>query len=395
MEYDRQRKEKEKDKHITENITHQTPQQAYAPQNVKESYSPVTPMGTKKEEPILHQVGKGETLSSLILRYFPYLEEGSPEYKKKYTQIVVGNSMDDKVMQADFLPAGLKLRIPVSEEERKKINATKKKSKQADKETQGTDFYNLWSLIQSQPEEMTDDHVEATLEYQSYMNASLVWQWELGLTKEEAILACRWMVNDMTAMEKEIIWEREARYYALLAKRSFQLGKMKNVADMPVTQQVSYAAEFTHNEAHDDNYYTLTKFIITEVYAKGGKRHLQQTVYSFGFNDSPVILDNATRLRQNYKEGKTGFLYNIVLPGAKGHTHIQPLGKSITGLEGTTKPAKDRKLTSAELDIMMQFLPKHQKKSTTEKYFKYIFKEMTREKLTQDDINENHTKHMK
>ncbi len=40
-------------------------------------------------------------------------------------------------------------------------------------------------------------------------------------------------------------------------------------------------------------------------------------------------------------------------------------------------------------------LPKRQKKSTAEKYFKYIFKEMTREKLTQDDINENHTKHMK
>ena len=67
----------------------------------------------------------------------------------------------------------------------------------------------------------TNAEIEATNEYRAYMDPSLVWQTQLHLTREEALLACQMILMDMRK-GMSIPWQRDARIYALKARH--QLG---------------------------------------------------------------------------------------------------------------------------------------------------------------------------
>lgn len=67
------------------------------------------------------------------------------------------------------------------------------------------------------PAKLSDADIEATNEFRSYMNPMLVWQSQLHLTREEALLACQLILHDLR-QRKSILWKRDARAYALKAQ---------------------------------------------------------------------------------------------------------------------------------------------------------------------------------
>lgn len=76
------------------------------------------------------------------------------------------------------------------------------------------------------PSRLSDADIEATNEYQAYMNPRLVWQRRDRVTREEALLACRLMLRHMRQGHR-VNWQREARLFMNRARR--QLGTLTAV----------------------------------------------------------------------------------------------------------------------------------------------------------------------
>ncbi|HYT56317.1 MAG TPA: DUF4157 domain-containing protein [Verrucomicrobiae bacterium] len=74
------------------------------------------------------------------------------------------------------------------------------------------------------PAKLTDAEIEATDEFKAYMDSKLIWQWQLKVTREEALLASRLILRQMRD-GKPVTWESQARGFALMARK--QLGTLK------------------------------------------------------------------------------------------------------------------------------------------------------------------------
>lgn len=80
--------------------------------------------------------------------------------------------------------------------------------------------------LKHNPSQLSTADIEATNEYRAYMNPALVWQSQLRLTREDALVACQLILGDMRR-GMSISWQKDARTYALKALR-YQ-GKSKEV----------------------------------------------------------------------------------------------------------------------------------------------------------------------
>lgn len=69
-----------------------------------------------------------------------------------------------------------------------------------------------------------DSEIETTNEFKSYMNPGLVWQWKDRMTKPEALLACRLMVEALQRNES-IHWDTDARVYMNSARKLIGITK--------------------------------------------------------------------------------------------------------------------------------------------------------------------------
>lgn len=65
---------------------------------------------------------------------------------------------------------------------------------------------------------LSNADIEATNEYKSYMNPSLVWQTDLHVTADEARLACLMILSDLRA-GTHVDWQSKAREYVLNARK--------------------------------------------------------------------------------------------------------------------------------------------------------------------------------
>lgn len=71
---------------------------------------------------------------------------------------------------------------------------------------------------------LTDAEIEATDEFKAYMDSKLIWQWQLKVTREEALLAAKLILREMRG-GKAVTWESQARSFVLTARK--QLGTLK------------------------------------------------------------------------------------------------------------------------------------------------------------------------
>src|SRR5215475_1482299 len=76
-----------------------------------------------------------------------------------------------------------------------------------------------------------DKDIEATDEFKSYMNSSLVWQWRDKVTSQEAFLACRLIIEAIQRGEP-LKWETDARRFMITARKLINITKSPK-ADCP------------------------------------------------------------------------------------------------------------------------------------------------------------------
>jgi cell division septation protein DedD len=68
---------------------------------------------------------------------------------------------------------------------------------------------------------VTDEAIEETEEFKSYMDHNLIWQWKHHATQDEAYEACRMILWDLWT-GKRVDWDRTATQYLLAARRALQ-----------------------------------------------------------------------------------------------------------------------------------------------------------------------------
>jgi hypothetical protein len=76
-----------------------------------------------------------------------------------------------------------------------------------------------------------DSEIEGSDEFKAYMNSSLVWQWQDKVTRQEAFLACRLLIEAIRRKEP-IKWETDARVFMLRARKLINITKSPK-ADCP------------------------------------------------------------------------------------------------------------------------------------------------------------------
>jgi hypothetical protein len=86
------------------------------------------------------------------------------------------------------------------------------------------------------PSRLSDAEIEATNEYRAYMDPALIWQSQLHLTRDEALLACRLILRALRQGES-LTWQADARTFAMNARR--QLGVTTEATAM-VGQQMTW-----------------------------------------------------------------------------------------------------------------------------------------------------------
>lgn len=69
-----------------------------------------------------------------------------------------------------------------------------------------------------------DDEIEATDEFKKYMNPSRVWQSQDKMTKQEALLACR-LIIEAIQQGKSFKWESDARTFMTTARKLIRITK--------------------------------------------------------------------------------------------------------------------------------------------------------------------------
>jgi hypothetical protein len=74
------------------------------------------------------------------------------------------------------------------------------------------------------PAKLTDAQIEVTDEFKALMDSKLIWQWQLKVTREEALLASRLILREMRD-GKTVTWESQARDFIVAARK--QLGTLK------------------------------------------------------------------------------------------------------------------------------------------------------------------------
>ena len=80
-----------------------------------------------------------------------------------------------------------------------------------------------------------DKEIEASDEFKSYMNSSLVWQRQDKMTREEAFLACRLFIEAIQRGEV-VKWESDARRFMNNARKLINITKSPK-ADCPSSKQ--------------------------------------------------------------------------------------------------------------------------------------------------------------
>jgi hypothetical protein len=76
-----------------------------------------------------------------------------------------------------------------------------------------------------------DKDIEASDEFKSYMNSNLVWQWQDKMTRAEAFLACRLIIEAIQRGEV-VKWENDARGFMNKARKLIKITKSPK-ADCP------------------------------------------------------------------------------------------------------------------------------------------------------------------
>jgi hypothetical protein len=76
-----------------------------------------------------------------------------------------------------------------------------------------------------------DKEIEGSDEFKAYMNSSLVWQWQDKVTREEAFLACRLLIEAIRRKEP-VKWESDARVFMNRARKLINITKTPK-ADCP------------------------------------------------------------------------------------------------------------------------------------------------------------------
>jgi Domain of unknown function (DUF4157) len=69
-----------------------------------------------------------------------------------------------------------------------------------------------------------DKEIEATDEFKAYMNSNLVWQWQDKMTRQEAFLACRLIIEAIQRGEP-LKWENDARGFMNRARKLINITK--------------------------------------------------------------------------------------------------------------------------------------------------------------------------
>jgi cell wall-associated NlpC family hydrolase len=75
-----------------------------------------------------------------------------------------------------------------------------------------------------EPSKVADTQIEATDEFKAYMDPKLIWQRQLKVTRDEALLASRLILREMRD-GKAVTWENQAREFIVAARK--QLGTLK------------------------------------------------------------------------------------------------------------------------------------------------------------------------
>jgi hypothetical protein len=76
-----------------------------------------------------------------------------------------------------------------------------------------------------------DSELEASDEFKAYMNSSLVWQWQDKVTREQALLACRLIIEAIQRGEV-VKWDSDARRFMNSARKLINITKSPK-ADCP------------------------------------------------------------------------------------------------------------------------------------------------------------------
>lgn len=84
------------------------------------------------------------------------------------------------------------------------------------------------------PEQVSEAQIRATEEYRAYVDSTLVWQWRDHVTAEEALLACR-LILDALRNGQRVNWEVDAR--AFMNKARAQLKKEADEPPNTVTEK--------------------------------------------------------------------------------------------------------------------------------------------------------------